>query len=103
MKPGESFKFERMMNHPGKGMTGIELEESEWYDEIMFIRALEQNKEDVVKNPHALFPVVDKEMIRKLIKDYDDGFSKLSDNYIRVHIAKQALDFCFVDEFNKNK
>ena len=97
------FKFERMMNHPGKGMTGLELEASVWYDEIMFIRSLEMNKEDVVKNPHAIFPVVDKETIRKLIRDYDDGFSNISDNYIRIGVAAMAIDYCFLDAYEKDK
>ena len=48
--------FEKELNHWGKGLTGTELSNSLAHDEIVMIRAIEQNKEKIVKNSYLLFP-----------------------------------------------
>lgn len=48
--------FEEELNHWGKGLTGIELSNSLAHDEIVMIRAIEQNKEKIVRDSYLLFP-----------------------------------------------
>lgn len=48
--------FENELNHWGKGLTGIELSNSLAHDEITMIRAIELNKDKIVKDPTLLHP-----------------------------------------------
>lgn len=66
-----SFKFERELNHWGKGLTGLELSNSLAHDEIVMIRAVEQNIANIVKDPEILHPCkFDKKKMIHIYKEY---------------------------------
>lgn len=63
--------FEEIMNHPGKNLTSNDLTNSIWHDEIILIRAIEYNKEEIIKDPEILFPSkTDLQKIKIIYKDY---------------------------------
>lgn len=91
----EGFKFERIMEHPGRGLTGLDLEASKWYDEIMFIRMIEQNQEDIKEIGKEYFINYPMPLEYKLLEMYDDGFSAINPENIREDVAKKAFEICF--------
>lgn len=48
--------FEEELNHWGKGLTGLELSNSLAHDEIIMIRAVEQEASNITKDPEILHP-----------------------------------------------
>lgn len=86
--------FEYILNHPGKGLTGIELSNSSWHDDIIMIRCIQYNKEEIVKDPACLFPIVDKKMIEHIYKEYCSTVIDI--NNLRMSYMREAINLAFL-------
>lgn len=65
------FNFEHKMNHWGKGLSGTDLSASMAFDEIIMIRTVEMNMNQIVKDPEILFPCMfDKKKLIHIYKEY---------------------------------
>jgi len=63
--------FEKELNHWGKGLTGIELGNSLAHDEIVMIRAIENEALTITKDPEILFPSnFDRKKMIHIYKEY---------------------------------
>jgi len=70
-------KFEKELNHWGKGLTGIELSNSLAHDEIVMIRAIELNMNKIVKDPEILHPAkFDRKKLIHIYKEYCSVYVK---------------------------
>lgn len=62
--------FEKELNHWGKGLIGLELSNSKAHDEIIMIRAIENEAKAIVQDPVVLFPGMTKEKMIHIYKEY---------------------------------
>ena len=86
--------FEYALNHPGKGLTGIELSNSIWHDDIIMIRCIQWNASKIVKDPACLFPVVDKKMIEHIYKEYCS--TTIDIDNLRMGYIREAINLAFL-------
>lgn len=101
-----SFKFERELNHWGKGLTGDDLNNSLAHDEIIMIRTVEQNIKEIVKDPEILHPCIfDKKKLIHIYKEYcstvcdtkRDGKGNIIDlPNVSCSIIGDAVDLAFL-------
>lgn len=63
--------FEKELNHWGRGLTGLELSDSLAHDEIVMIRAVEQEASNITKDPEILHPCnFDRKKMIHIYKEY---------------------------------
>ena len=86
--------FEYALNHPGKGLTGIELSNSIWHDDIIMIRCIQWNASKIVKDPACLFPVVDKKMVKHIYKEYCS--TTINIDNLRMDYIREAINLAFL-------
>lgn len=90
-----AFTYEHKLDHPYKGLTSYDLKDPKLHDEILLIRAIEQHKEQIRKDPEILFPVIDRKTVRHIYKEYcSTQLDNLED--ISLHYIKEAIDLTYL-------
>lgn len=89
--------YEHKLDHPCKGMTGFDIKDTALFDELIMIRTIEANKEQIKKDPEVIFPVTDKRTVKHIYKEYCPvHLNNLED--IRLMTIKKALDFTYLED-----
>lgn len=93
-------EFENKMNLKGKNLVGNELIESGYHDGIVMVRAIEQNKEKIIRDPNIELEkfYYGSEYVPKLIKYIYKKYCATQINYEKLYfIVSDALKLCFKD------
>ena len=93
-------RFENKMNLKGKNLTGNDLIKSKSHDAIIMVRAIEQNKEKIIRDPNIELEkfYYGSEYVPKLLKYIYKEYCATQINYEKLYlIVSNALDLCFED------
>lgn len=88
-------KFECLMNHPCKGLTGLELSNSVGHDEIIMIRTIEMNMDKIANDSIILSDNKIEEKMKYVYREYCDTVVDLKN--IRTNIFKEAIDMALLN------
>lgn len=99
------FKYELLLDAYSKGQTGLVLKSHEDYDEVMFMRAVEQNKEIVKAIGEDIKSYPLSKILEMFLPEHDKqnhncftGNSGINPNNIRKEIADRVLDICLNED-----
>ena len=88
--------FEEKLNIIGKGLTGIELCDSPNHDNVIMVRAIEQNKEAIAKDPVVLFPITDFKVVEHIYREYCSTALHNGVENLNMHYMREAINLCFL-------
>lgn len=87
-------KFEHIMNHPFKGLTGLDLSNSIGHDEIVMIRTIEMNKDKIADDSVILSNKETKEKMKYVYREYCDTVVDL--NNIKTEVFREAINLALL-------
>ena len=100
LKFWKHFKYELLLDAYSKGQTGLVLESHEDYDEVMFMRCVEDHKEDIQAIGEEIYSWSIDEIIDEFLPERDKRnlpFNRevpISSKFIRKEIADRVLSIC---------
>lgn len=87
-------KFEYIMNHPFKGLTGLDLSNSIGHDEIIMIRTVEMNKDKIADDSVILSDEKIEMKMKYVYREYCDTVVNL-DN-IKTEVFREAINLALL-------
>lgn len=94
------FKYEFLMDAYSKGQTGLVLESHEDYDEVMFMRCVEQNKKEIQEIGEDIYSWTIDDILDEFLPEEDktnipfNRKTPISSKFIRKEIADRVLSIC---------
>lgn len=89
------FEYEKKLNHPCKGLTGFELEESNGYEDIMMLRTIELHKEELKQDTNIIYFKPDRIMMKYIYDEYSSTYIDL--NKINIRYFTNAINLIYLE------
>lgn len=87
-------KFEYIMNHPFKGLTGLDLSNSIGHDEIIMIRTIEMNKDKIADDSVISSNNKIEETMKYVYREYCDTVVDL--NNVKTEVFRKAINLALL-------